>query len=199
MTKRISERLAKAFCQKGIFSSEDTAIYAYGLELLLATILNVTVLVIISIVISKPLAWGIFLLSFIPIRLTAGGYHAPTHLTCGLIFCTSFAFLTLFAILINETVGPVTLIFFSMVCLLITAIFSPIQSSNKPQTEQQLKINRRRSIFISIISTLITSICLFTGRRFILYLSVFVMGQALAAASLMIAWIMGSTKKQKSR
>lgn len=190
MLYKMALKLSGALADRGIFSPEDIVVYSYGLELLMSTAINILLIVIISFVFMEPLSWLFFLLPFIPLRITAGGYHAKTHLRCCITFAGAYTVLLLAGILTAELVTPVTLIGVSVVCLLINLLLSPVPAANKPLEEQEKRRNRRRSLVIASLSLLVTAFSLFAGGALTMLFIFFTLGQLGAAVSLIVAKIL---------
>jgi accessory gene regulator B len=180
---QLSGRLAS----RGIISAEDVEVYSYGLELLMSTVLNILLVIVIAFLFSQPLAWFFFLLSFIPLRLTAGGFHAKTHLGCCLVFSVAYALLMLLGVLTAELVTPAMLIGVSAACVLVVLLLSPVQAPNKPLAEQDKRRNRRLSLVIAAVNLLATASSLVIGAGLIMPFVFLVLGQTGAAVSLIAA------------
>lgn len=90
MIHQLSEKIAFLFCKETIIESDMKEVYAYGLELLFATLFTG------SIVFGLSSQLGIFrktillLIPFSIIRSYAGGYHAKTHFRCILSFTFTY-------------------------------------------------------------------------------------------------------------
>jgi accessory gene regulator B len=132
MLGKKAEQLCGVLARRGIIEEEDIAVYAYGFELMLSTAVNIVLVIIVSILFSRPLSWLFFLLPFIPLRLTAGGYHAKTHLGCCVTFTVGYTALLVTGILVSNYVTPLYLIAVSVVCFLLNLLLSPVPASNKP-------------------------------------------------------------------
>lgn len=191
MLSKKAAQLAGLLANRGIISPEDIDVYAYGLELLLSTALNVLLVIILSILFSEPMAWLFFLLPFIPLRLASGGYHAKSHLACGLMFTVGYTALMLAGILTAGLVTPLILICVSAGCLVVVLLLAPVQSSNKPLDEQEKRRNRRRSLVLSIVCLMVASASLFVGPGLMMMITFFVLGQLGAAILLLVAKIAG--------
>ena len=77
MIKKAAAGYVGWLCANGIVAPEKNKIYAYGMELVLSGLVNVLSVLLISILIFHPADGLLFLVAFIPLRTTAGGYHAP--------------------------------------------------------------------------------------------------------------------------
>ena len=82
MIKKAAAGYVGWLCANGIVAPEKNKIYAYGMELVLSGLVNVLSVLLISILIFHPADGLLFLVAFIPLRTTAGGYHANSHLSC---------------------------------------------------------------------------------------------------------------------
>lgn len=90
MTRKISEMLTNTLMLSGAVSHEKQEVIIFGLELLISSIIGILIIIAISIIAGVPLLWIAFLLSFIPLRTTAGGYHALTHTGCNITFAITY-------------------------------------------------------------------------------------------------------------
>ncbi|HBF4548203.1 TPA: accessory gene regulator B family protein, partial [Clostridioides difficile] len=61
-------------------------LYLYGFETLIALIINILVILLVSIILSKFIETVLFLLVYCTIRQFTGGYHAENHFKCLLVF-----------------------------------------------------------------------------------------------------------------
>lgn len=179
-----SRKLSDAMASQGIIKPEDSAVYAYGLELIASTVLSIAAVIIISVIFSRPLAGLLFLTAFIPLRSTAGGYHATTHLYCLITFSVSFTVLLLASIWLIPYIRPVYLSAVSLANLIMVLILSPVGTSKKPMSDKKRRVNRLRSIVIAILFVLITSSSFLLGGRYFSLFVYFTMGQLAAMISL---------------
>lgn len=138
--------LATAWAKKGIIKLGELKSYQYGLELLLSTIVNLSIIFAISILLESIVFFLFYLWTFIPIRLCAGGYHAKSHAAC----ITINAILFLIAIIIFQILTPKLCLCSSVVSLVIILHFAPIQAKNKPLLEHE----RIRSRYTAICFTM---------------------------------------------
>lgn len=130
---------------------EDEESYQYGLELLLSTALNFAIMLALSLVVGHGLLMVPYLAGFIPLRLSAGGYHAKHHFSCILfntaVYCTALAA----AMLIP---APAAIICCAAVCILslvLNFLFAPVPAKNKPLSASEHRRNRRAAICMSLL------------------------------------------------
>ena len=193
MFQKAARRLSEALAGRGIFEPEDTDVYAYGFELMLSTAVNIALVTVISLLFSAPLSWIFFLLSFIPLRVTAGGYHAETHLACCAVFSVSYAVLLLPAVFLPAFLTPALLTGVSAANLAAVLLLAPLPASGKPLDEKTKTVNRKRSVAIAAAALAITAASFFAGPGLLRLFIYFALGQAGAAISLVAAKIVHKT------
>lgn len=86
MLYRISQRIVRTWQSEQIIPSESSEAYVYGVQLLLSTLVNIFCIAVVSVLAALPLAWIPFLVGFVPLRVSAGGFHAKTPLRCFITF-----------------------------------------------------------------------------------------------------------------
>lgn len=146
MTKRLAEICTDYLICRDAAEESKRAVLVYGLEVLIATVIGVTLIAVISLVFGQPLAWLFFLLAFVPLRRTAGGYHADTHFSCYLVFAAAFS--VCLAIEKLATVSPVLFCVFVAMSFVLILILSPCVPDNKPLSKQRWHRNRQISVFL---------------------------------------------------
>jgi len=194
MIKKLAGVMASYFAEKEVYPAEKKRIYAYGFELLIATFANVLGILAIALIMDILPGAILFFLAFIPLRLSAGGYHAKHHWSCFLI--ANIVFL-LFAVALNymHNIYVMPYIVFScMASSILIWIFSPVEAENKPVGQKQKDRLRKHSIIIAIINMAVTLIYIFIPQLRIIYLEYYMSGALAASASLAVAVL--STKSK---
>lgn len=72
---------------------EKEAIYVYGLELIISTVIGLVSILLISALLSDVRSGIVFIFTFVPLRLFSGGYHAMTYRKCFII--SNFSYLVI--------------------------------------------------------------------------------------------------------
>ena len=147
----ISNIFAARLCNKLKLGEDLIPVYAYGLELLLAAILNILLIILAAFFFHVPYAWLFFLLAFIPLRVTAGGYHAGTHLRCTVVCLAAFIITIALANYIPDTYRPIISVISCLFNLATIVFLSPVQAAQKPLTSNERRINRKRSLVLAIL------------------------------------------------
>lgn len=163
MIERLSIRLSNFWATNGLVKQTDVELYRYGLELLLSTAANLVILFFISLLLCHPSALIYFLVSFIPLRTTAGGYHATSHFKCITLCASAYA---IGLLLINYARPYFVCMIFTMssLCsLVLLVMFAPIPISNKLVTKEEARTDRYIAILLGIILLILNIIFLELG------------------------------------
>ena len=179
LSKTITLRLQKV----GVIQ-DKIEIYKYGFELLISSLIGISLILIIGFLSKTFFDSLVFLVCFILLRQSTGGYHSKTYLSCNL------SFITVYLIFIYYRSN----IMFSYEGLFITVIMSiviifllaPIEHKNKKMSKEKKSFHKITSRIISFTFLLIililcflenptylvlsyvlisTSVLLFTGRK----------------------------------
>lgn len=142
----IAVELSKHLVAQGVVPKNQESILKYGLELIWTTIVGVSLLAVISVVIGRPWAWVYFLIGYVPLRRTAGGYHAPNKLYCYTISTLTFGICVLFTL--HLRISSICPILWTLVSGAVLWILSPIEAENKPLRRDIREKNRKMSLQI---------------------------------------------------
>lgn len=155
MICQISEKILKFTSEHLDISPEMKDIYQYGIEITISSMLNVTLVLLCSLVLGNILAGLLYLFIFIFLRSFTGGYHATTYFRCNLTIVLTFI-ITFFAY--NIISGCQLSIYIcgtlALVSLIPIILFSPVPNKHKPLSDKQ----RKKSSVLSIIIALALSV-----------------------------------------
>ena len=155
MICQISEKILKFTSEHLDISPEMKDIYQYGIEITISSMLNVTLVLLCSLVLGNILAGLLYLFIFIFLRSFTGGYHATTYFRCDLTIVLTFI-ITFFAY--NIISGCQLSIYIcgtlALVSLIPIILFSPVPNKHKPLSDKQ----RKKSSVLSIIIALALSV-----------------------------------------
>ena len=159
--KTLINKITGQWSAVGIIDKTDEDIYEYGLDLLLYTILNLTV-VLCSAALAGKMAESIALLVVIlPLQSIGGGYHAKTHLRCFLIMYIAWWIV----ILLLPLVTPIYALVIAISTMFIVFNLAPIANENvKMSANQMLKMRKIVRVVVSLV-VLVSVICLFSIYR----------------------------------
>lgn len=189
MIRKLSLRIALLWQKIGVISSgcEELEVYCYGLELVFSTLLNVIFIFLISILLKHPFACVSYLLSFIPLRITAGGYHAKSHWLCIVICAGAYSLSLLSAISLIPICQAWCCLLISITAFSIFMVLAPVPAPNKPLSTQERTVNRKKTLVFSGICTLLAVINILLGWNISLGIEMFFWGEGIVALSLLAA------------
>lgn len=186
MIHRTAASLAKLWAKNGVVPANEMEAYQYGLELLLSSAANIAVMVILSAVASYPWFFIPYLAAFIPLRLSAGGYHAKHHLSCILFNAVIYGV----SLMIVTRLAPSAAIVscFLESCLSLTVIFliAPVPVKNKPLSSSEKEKNRRLSLGLGFLYLALCVLFYYTNTLALVWCKMIFCGQAAATLLLII-------------
>ena len=101
MIKLIINNIIKYLVQMDIIQIEETAVYEYGIELLLVSIFNAIWILVLGIVLKCPVLSVIYIYILASVRTQIGGYHAQTYIGCFVCYNLFFLVSLLFCKALN--------------------------------------------------------------------------------------------------
>ena len=158
MLSRVAQGLSSFFICRGIIKNDDREVYDYCFEILLSTVLNSLIILILSLLSSTFVNTFWFLLGFLMIRMTSGGFHAKTHLNCMLLLVAvylGYLFLLDLILKYDYIRIAISLGIFSWACVIL---FSPVEDANKPLDRKEINKYRILSNIIIVIVFVIASV-----------------------------------------
>lgn len=195
MFRQISLATAKRMVSNQIICENQTAIYAYGLELVFSSFAGIIALVLVSLLGGKPFWWIPYLMGFIPIRLTGGGYHATSHRNCIVLFTAFYAIIiSIFSFCIIPKEAWLVICTIN-VCVLF--IFSPVEAKNKRLYEANRKKNRKRSLLLAIINLSVAVSLSIMQNSISSWLTLYFAGSTMADVSILLAVVINSFRKER--
>ena len=145
------------YCKKNIIAEDKKEIYCYGFQLIIADIINYTIIIALGIILDRTLDSIAYLITLCGIRQFCGGFHAKTFTVCRLSFITTYiSVLFIASILSSISIEFIALI--NTVCFIFISYFAPIEHSNKPITAIQKKRNKLKSIITSLGASVVSII-----------------------------------------
>ncbi len=166
MIAKLAKSTAHFFVEKEIVNGEDEEVYVYGMELLFSTLFNIVLAVIIGVATSSMLETAIFLAAFISVRQCIGGYHAETHLGCISIFgVVLIAFAVIVKLIPDKFLISISIIS-AIVSFILVLLFAPVEHPNKPLSDKEKSMLRKKGItLLIIISAVILILVTFPALR----------------------------------
>ena len=156
MISKLALILADYFATKSVYKHEEVNIYKYGFELLISTILNTIGILLVSLLMEVTIGAVLFCAAFVPLRLSAGGYHAKHHWSCILGFSMVFlVFALLNRFTLMEHIIPYSIASTIISALLVWSL-APVEAVNKPLGADRKSKQRHRSIYIVCVNLAVT-------------------------------------------
>lgn len=158
---RFTEKITKKLLNKNVISRDEYEIYQYGLEQLLRNALMFVLVVIVGICLGALIEMLVILVSFMCLRMYAGGYHASTSLRCLLLTIFSMT-AGLSAVRFIELDSKYIILILAVLGILCVGII-PVEAPNKPLDEIELLVYKRKTIKIWIGEFLFALMCVLIG------------------------------------
>ena len=190
MFDKMSAFITDTLIEGKIIKMEERNLYLYCFGILIEMMANLITTLIIGALLGKIVAALFFMLVFIPLRSTAGGYHCETAGKCYLLSIAVY----LIVILTYDHISDVSSYICALICVFYFAaiiILSPVASPNKPITSNEKTRNRWISIALSLIYIIVILVMLHCKSIY-----AFVILESLTAA--VVSMIAGHIKYKKA-
>lgn len=162
MIHQIAVKWADWWADSHIIDAQRKEVYQYGMELLVSTFLNCALMIAVSYFIGMPYAVISYALVYIPLRLTAGGYHAGSHWMCVLYTQATFA-LSVIGVRALAEREVYSLLPMMLLSGLVVFCLAPVESDNNPQSTSERKRERYRAWIIELVVVLIAMVGVYKG------------------------------------
>ena len=159
MFERLSEKLTGKLIRAGIISETDTDVYVYGFFQLAMMLLNIVTTLLLGILFQLLIPCILLNLSYIPLRINAGGHHADSPMKC---YINSTIMIAALLVVIKWlTIHPAVSAVLLVLSGVVIWILAPVEAENNPWEDTEKLIYRRKSrviLGIEIIAFVITLI-----------------------------------------
>jgi accessory gene regulator B len=195
MITKLSDMISGYWSSHEIICASDKENYSFGLQLMFSSSINITIVILISLVLKEPLSWLIYMAAFVPLRMTAGGYHAKSHFSCISIFCTTYFLLMMIEKSVSIShVGNLAAVI-AIISWIAVLLVSPVPATNKPLTPVQTQRGYMLSVFLVTLFLLSALLLKFDIISYHAGILQFYLGELAAIISLIIAKITIATAK----
>lgn len=177
--ERIIACIYGKFRQMGIVQEDDRDVFAYGLDLLLFTLLTDATLLALGAL--AGLFWHSFLLlaAFTVLQSLCGGYHASTHLRCFITTSAGWAA----GMLLIAYMPDVAILPLPLYGVLAIWRIAPLEHENTPMSDakkaRMRKLGRTIAAVIIVLGTALSIAGVIYARP--LFISLFLSGMSLTA------------------
>lgn len=189
MISKVALKIAEYYSEMQKYSREEIAIYKYGYELLISTFINFLCILIVSFLFHSIIGGILFCSAFIPLRTTAGGYHAKHHWSCILTFTLIFTIFSFFISFLHQKFMKIYIIISVVLALVFVLLFSPVEAINKHLEIDKRRKQRSKSVYISVGNVLTVLVLLSTDFINTIYkeIAYYCSGALAASISLLMA------------
>lgn len=153
MWESFISRLTKELFTRQNSCNAPIEVFQYGIEICISTFATLFSIFILSYWLGMPVSAFLYLIVYIPLRITCGGYHANTYLKCFLI--SNMNYLGTIAVSQILTFLPISK-FIWLILLLTSALYislnAPITNMHHPIHNNLLKKNRNIAIVLLFIN-----------------------------------------------
>ncbi len=155
---KIADFLTGYYIRKNTISKEMAEIYCYGFKLIIADIINFSLIILLGILLNRIIDSGVFLITLCGLRQFCGGFHAKTFWLCRLsMICTYCSVIILTNILSAHTnICLGVTIALNIIAIIFVSVYAPIEHADKPLSVEQKRNNRIKSIITSCILSIIS-------------------------------------------
>ena len=161
------ERLAIKFVNRLISSSiikkEDAEIYIYGFKEIVFVALNLITTIFIGLIFNKIFEVILFMITYIPIRVYAGGYHARTKLRC-YIFSVLMLISVCYILKLYLLKSYLLIVTLAIISSSIILYLAPVEDKNKPLDEIEIEVYTKRTIRNLIVVLIVLCITLIFNK-----------------------------------
>lgn len=194
MLERLSEKFAGKLIRAGIISETDADVYVYGFFQLAMMILNIVTMLLLGVLFQLLIPCILLNLSYIPLRMNAGGHHADSPIKCYINSTIMIA--VLLAVIkwipIHPAISAVLLAFSGIVIW----ILAPVEAENNPWDATEKLIYRKRTIVILGIEVIAFVISLIFLKKWIS--KTIMIGISTESLMLLIGAFVNCNKRQKN-
>ena len=183
---KLAEKIAFFLLRKQVIEQEQTEICAYGMEVLIASLINGVLVLAAAVLLRVFWQTVLLLVPFMLIRSSAGGYHAKTHTGCMaavlIVYIAGVCAVKAIPAAALPSVTGAALLFSTAVLLSIGAV----GHENRPVTDGELARFKKRA---RLLAVLLSTIGLAGFWLWPELFSFYTLGLFIAACSLLAAWI----------
>lgn len=132
MIQKLADEITRFLKVQSIVSEDDSkllAIYHYGIEITIASIVNFVLVFLLGAVTGTFWDCLVFLAVFVPLRQCTGGYHAETYLLCNTVLAVTYL-----SVAASTRLLPINwygVIAIWAVTLIIVCFFAPCENKHK--------------------------------------------------------------------
>lgn len=193
MIKKLSQGIVERQIQRSFLTEEDRSTYEYAYEILIDKIVNIVVAIAIAAIFQSFFTVAVFLVSYIPLRTYAGGYHARTNGGCAFASAVVLCIVSIGMNNFQAVYYIYLMVIMGIVSSVIIWYLAPVEDLNKPLDELEAKTYRSKARVIWGLEIVISIILCVIGLTYIGL--IIVVSQTLLAVMLVVGKINNQIRK----
>ena len=182
MCKGTAIKITDAMISHGIISADRKVVCSWGMTHILDTLLNLAIYAVIGLIFDMLPEAALFTVSYILLRIWAGGYHASTPLRCTVI--SDFILIAALLGMRTAETNKNAFLVCTAVSAMILVLLMPVEDLHKPLDMAERKKYRRKGLIVLTFEAM-ASVIFYEAGIFYLYSAVCMAWQMLAAVLIM--------------
>ncbi len=155
--ERLANFLTDYCVANNIVEKDKEEIYLYGFKLIIADVINYTIIILLGIILRTLAESIVFMMCLCILRRYCGGFHAKTFWVCRLSMVTTYLCVMFLSKQLIEA-GNMTFIVapIDIASIIFISLFAPVEHPNKPLSNKQKQKNRIKAIITSVLLTIVS-------------------------------------------
>ena len=137
------------FIEKTDIPKEDVPIIEYGLKQGIKSITGFILAAIVGVIMRISFPSILFMLSYILLRIYAGGYHADTEKKCAVL--STISVIGAFVIIKVGLDNKALILISSLICVVVICVFAPIDNPRNIVSRTEKKYYKKIAIVITVL------------------------------------------------
>ena len=185
--KSLSKTTTDILVSQSAISKEDAEICSQGLEIFLASAIELIAIFIISAFAGNFLPTLLFFSFFIPLRIYAGGYHADTKLKCFLVSLLVYFVFSVILAYLPQNLYVHTIVAEIAFTLTMVVVKAPVVHYNKSINTKEKSVYRKISLTIAFVEAIIiAAFMLLDNKAYALAMCLGQLGESLSMLAALI-------------
>lgn len=149
--------------RQDIIQEEDKELYLFGIQQGFALAIDILTFFLIGLCLGMFWQALVYLASFMPIRVNAGGYHARTRGRCYVYSCIMN---TIALLIIKISSGYImAYMVLSVAACVVVWFLAPVEDENKPLDEMEEKVYRHRAHIAICFDIILCAVSSFLSEK----------------------------------
>lgn len=155
MVTKISSKTVDLLVNKNFIDEDDKAIYHYGAIQLFTNLFTLGIIIVIASIVNMMVESIVYIVTFMLIRMFAGGYHANTRNKCTALTIAVYVVNIMSIAIFTDIITKPMVYIGTITCFCIIFLVGPVDHKYKPMSKEKYKgrkkIVRRISLLLTIV------------------------------------------------